>query len=88
MTKKQVAKLKRFVDTEWEYIIANNYSGIDLWYDIDDSWDNLCREFRDVRSGNWATEDELDEVKDYFREQFVKNIEMKLRGQQWHSTKE
>jgi len=79
MTKKQVAKLKEFIDGEWEYIRAKNNSGIDLWYDIDNSWEDLCREFRDVRGRNWATEDELDEVKDYFREQFVKTIDMRIK---------
>lgn len=58
MTKKQVDKLKDFVD---------------------ESWDDLCREFEDVMRRNWVTEDELDEVKDYFREQFVKSIDMRIK---------
>ena len=79
MTKKQVAKLKEFVDGEWEFIREKNNRGIDLWYDIDESFNDVCYEISEVRRRKWATEDELDEVKDYFREQFVDNIEMKLR---------
>jgi len=79
MTKKQVEKLKEFVDGEWEFIREKNNSGIDLWYDIDESFNDVCYEISEVRRRKWATEDELDEVKDYFREQFVDNIEMKLR---------
>ena len=79
MTKKQVDKLKDFVDGEWEFIRAKNNSGLDLWYAVDESWDDLCREFEDVMRRNWVTEDELDEVKDYFREQFVKSIDMRIK---------
>lgn len=79
MTKKQVEKLKEFVDGEWEYIRSMNDSGVDLYYDIDESFNNVCAEISDVRRRKWATEDELDEVKDYFREQFVKNIDMRIK---------
>ena len=42
MTKKQVEKLKEFVDGEWEFIREKNNSGIDLWYDIDESFNDVC----------------------------------------------